>query len=575
MFMNGRFVSALLCVCLVDCVTHVRADEPASLFRAQYHVADSSFCNVGACVDFDGDGRRELCFASRETGQLQMLRAADGRVIWSKSLAGDQQSLSAFDLDGDGTLEIVYTVSAPGRLYVLDPNGELLGQWESREWKLGNSPVVIDSDGDGRSEGFLGSRSDCLVQLDMNSLTSLARRDGWGGQCGCHTSAMDVDGDGRWDLFAGAGDDHGAKGVLHRYDPVTLESVWTYRTDDNASSADAVLVDINGDGGVEVIKSVDNYAGDDAHDAVYAFDVDGNVLWRASGISGEDSPNVADLDGDGEVEIVGMTFANEVYCLDSRGEVRWRCDLRPELGLDAHAYMAPILCDVNGDSTLEIVALTNGGYMTADDDRSEMPHGIVFAISPAGEILNRFDVGGPRYWGEAFMTNVDDDSQQELIATGQGGLDVIEAAGLGTSAEYYQRRRTYARLNVYPWRHEDSYFDRRGEKKDVVSRADSLVLAQRDGHFVGVGQFTTALLTLPPECRFSTLRLATDAPNGTDLVVDVLGARGDVLLSGLKDGVDIDVAEPVRLVFRFSTTDNILTPRLDSYSLEFQRLEAH
>ena len=65
------------------------------------------------------------------------------------------------------------------------------------------------------------------------------------------TSALDVDGDGRWDLFAGSGDDKLAKGALHRYDPITLQSLWSFKTDDNASSADPVLADIDDDGKVE------------------------------------------------------------------------------------------------------------------------------------------------------------------------------------------------------------------------------------------------------------------------------------------------------------------------------------
>ena len=82
-----------------------------------------------------------------------------------------------------------------------------------------------------------------------------------------------------------------------------------------------MLVDIDGDGQVEIVKSVDNYAGDEAHDAVYAFETDGKLLWKVAGLSCEDSPNVADLDGDGQVEIVGMTFGGEVFCLDGKGEL--------------------------------------------------------------------------------------------------------------------------------------------------------------------------------------------------------------------------------------------------------------
>ena len=245
----------------------VTSNSPSKIFRTQYRKPDRSFCISQVCVDFDGDGRRELLFASRKTKQLQMLNAADGAVVWSKRLAGDQQSLSAYDLDGDGDFEILYSVSGPGRLYVLDHNGNVLHQWGSGDKKLGNSPVVVDADGDGHLDGLFGSRSENLLRLNMADMKLLEKRSGWV-QCGCQTSAMDVDHDGRWDMFAGSGDDSISKGVLHRYDPVTLKSVWSYKTNDNASSADPVLVDIDGDRQVEVIKSVDNYAQDDAHDAV-------------------------------------------------------------------------------------------------------------------------------------------------------------------------------------------------------------------------------------------------------------------------------------------------------------------
>ena len=116
------------------------AQPPASsigkLFRLEYHKSDLSFCNSTVCVDFDGDGKRELLFASRKTKQLQLLNATDGTIIWSKKLAGDQQSISAFDLDHDGDFEILYTVSSPGRLYVMDHAGNVLRTMDSGDWKL-------------------------------------------------------------------------------------------------------------------------------------------------------------------------------------------------------------------------------------------------------------------------------------------------------------------------------------------------------------------------------------------------------------------------------------------------------
>jgi hypothetical protein len=344
--------------------------------------------------------------------------------------------------------------------------------------------------------------------------------------------------------------------------------VWSYKTDDNASSADPVLADIDGDGQVEVVKSVDNYAGDDAHDAVYAFETDGTLLWKVAGLSGEDSPNVADLDGDGSVEIVGMTFGSEVYCLDAAGGFKWRKDLRPELDDSVHAYMTPILCDLNGDAQLEILALTNAGYSAGSaPDRNAM----LFALSATGEVLDRFDLGASRYWGKAFCANIDDDPYLELVASGSGGLDVIETRGFGPNTEHFQRRRDYQRLNVLPWSYRDTYFMYRGKKDGVAQATDDLVLDWIDESYRQSGRYTTELLTLPPEGYFARLHYQTLTPPGTSLSVNVLDDEGKTVLHDVPDGACSRIRHPVKLQFVFSTADPLRTPSLQSYALSFDR----
>jgi len=540
----------------------------SKLFRHQYTLYDREFCGSEVCVDFDNDGQRELLYASRAPGKLQMLDAADGRVRWSRELAGQQQSTSAFDLDGDGRWEVLYTVSDPGVMYVCDHNGQVLRQWDSSDGKLGNSPVVIDGDGDGVLDGYLGSRSRFLARVGMNDMSLLRRREGWV-QCGCYTSALDVDRDGRWDLFAGSGDDYAAKGVLHRFDALTLESVWSFSTNDNASSADPVLIDLDGDGNVEIIKSVDNYGKDDAHDGVMAFTTDGKLLWKVEGLSGEDSPNVADLDGDGSVELVGMTFGGEVYCLDGQGRFRWRRDLRPELDDGQHMYMTPILCDLNGDRQLEILAMTHGQYSPTPGLK---PNAKLTALDARGNVLDELDLGESRYWGHAFVCNLDDDPFLELVVAGYGGLDVFETSGFGSNTEHFQRRRNYQRLNVRPWAYEDSFFIERGQKQSVTNLTDNLVLAKGDGGYARDGRFVTELLTLPPDCEFRRLRFSVKTPASTQVCVDVLNSQDRPLREGVASDTDLRIREPVRLSFHLSTSDPTATPKLDSYSLKFDTL---
>ncbi|MCP3691627.1 MAG: hypothetical protein GY917_05505, partial [Planctomycetaceae bacterium] len=237
-------------------------------------------------------------------------------------------------------------------------------------------------------------------------------------------------------------------------------------------------------------------------------------MWKYAGLACEDSPSVADLDRDGQVEIVGMTFGGEVFCRDGKGAVKWKRDLRPELDDSCHAYMTPILCDVDGKKGLEILAMTNGGY-------SKKAAGIAVVLSPDGTVMDQLDVGGSRYWGEAFYANIDSDPQMELVVSGSGGMDVIETQGLGPGSEHYQRRRNYQRLHHVPWAYEDSYFIHRGTLTNVENRTDNLVLKKINKNYLTTGRFVTEVLKPPPSCRFVQLHYGALTPTGTSLTVNV------------------------------------------------------
>lgn len=483
-------------------------------------------------------------------------------------MPGEQQSICACDVDDDGDFEVLYATSSPGRLNLVDHEGEVVRFWETTDWKVGNSPIIVDVDGDGELDVTFGTRADSLVRLRLRDFAELARRTNWA-QCGCHTTAMDVDRDGRWDFFAGSGDDFALKGVLHRYDPVTLNSVWSIDTNDNASSADAVLVDLDGDHTVEILKSVDNYQGDDDHTELAAYRVDGTKLWQVGGLAEEDSPNAADLDGDGEIEIVGMTFGGEVYCLNRLGEVRWKRDLRAELDDGTHMYLTPILCDLNGDAQLEVLAMTSGTYFETEAQQQGKTSAILFALNSRGEILDQFDLGSPRYFGEAFVCQVDSDPYLEVVLSGSGGLDVIETRGYGPNTEYFQRRRNYQRLNVLPWAYEDTYFLERGKREQVSHQTDNLVLTKGADGYARGGQFVTGLLTLPPNGSFRDLRFDAETPPGTRIEVDALDSQGRPVRQAIANKADLRIQEPVQLAFRLATTDPAKSPRLHSYSLSF------
>ena len=188
-----------------------------------------------------------------------------------------------------------------------------------------------------------------------------------------------------------------------------------------------------------------------------------------------------------------------------------------------------------------------------------------------GDVLDQLDLGSARYLGEAFVCQLDDDPFLELVLSGSGGLDVIETRGLGPDTEYFQRRRSYQRLNVFPWAYEDSYFIERGTREGVVNETDNIVLAKQNSGYVAEGRFVTAPLSPPPGCEFRTFQFDVDTPRGTNICVNVLDAESNVIEKSVRAGSDLRLASVARLDFRFSTTDPKTTPKLHDYSLEFRR----
>ena len=148
---------------------------------------------------------------------------------------------------------------------------------------------------------------------------------------------------------------------------------------------------------------------------------------------------------------------------------------------------------------------------------------------------------------------------------------MIETRGWGPNTEHFQRRRSYQRLSVLPWAYEDSYFLYRGNKENVATATDNLVLRKTGNRFVPTGQYTTEPLKPPPGCRFTRLDYTARTPADTTLSAKILNAAGQPLHADARPGMRLNISEPVRLVFEFHSADGKQTPVLDDYSLAFDR----
>ena len=169
--------------------------------------------------------------------------------------------------------------------------------------------------------------------------------------------------------------------------------------------------DIDGDGKVEIVTSV---VTPDGYGFLQAYEHNGAFKWRsdtydthpfASGTSNRDNPSIADLDGDGNVEIVVGA-----YVFDRAGHRLWA-------GTGGQAYQTQrnnqlvggaisVVADVDLDGLQEIVT---------------------------GNTLYRYD--GSIVWqrsdpdGYPAVLNADDDPQAEIVVVAQGFIRLYDTDG--------------------------------------------------------------------------------------------------------------------------------------------------
>ncbi|MBA3532464.1 MAG: VCBS repeat-containing protein [Ardenticatenales bacterium] len=381
-------------------------------------------------ADVTGDGVPEILFGTTALSgsnfqhtqpALLIVMQGNGSILWSRNVGAPINSSPAVgDLDGDGQPEIVVTTG--GDVGDMDQNGQVLAydrlgnrMWEftTLDWFPNNgfgdgnfgSPTLCDVDNNGDIEIAFGSWDQRVYLLDhqgnslWNNIPNGSPGQGFnnGDSKWATPACADLNGDGFNEIITGADMTAGgflpdgtaahSGGFVYIFDGAGNILV-RYAVPESVYSSPAIG-DLDGDGDLEIAVGTSYYwwneRGRKDNSLVYAFDTsrvfqnyhysDPAKLpdmpgWpQSTPLPGFSSPALADLDKDGDLEIVigaGEPFSTKstdpipgtgaVYAWHHTGQLvsGWPVFPKSVEGRDASIPASPTIADADGDGQLEI-----------------------------------------------------------------------------------------------------------------------------------------------------------------------------------------------------------------------------
>jgi len=380
--------------------------------------------------DIDKDGKDEIFVATSKglDADLNEIRPAalicledDGTVKWSRTFPAmstpDTQTGKTYnttsvssapffsDLDGDGNIDILVGVGADtfgeagasvvgqpgdkGGLYALNSDGSIKWFHESLDTIGGTenvgdgrpdgvyaSAVVYDLDKDGTKEviyngwdqyTWILNASDGTEKVKVHLLDTI-----WS-----TPKIADIDEDGNVEILVTADITENSDaqtttgGIFHVISADGSQNTAGFnsfvgsqhyttlkgKTEEQALWSSPISADIDGDGHVEIIYGTGNYFHDDRGKYIKVWNYDGTLKFKLDTVGRTFStPMVADIDGDGTLEILATTLEGYIYCWDSTGTLRFATQTISYKATSADPiFSSPIALDTDNDGKMEIM----------------------------------------------------------------------------------------------------------------------------------------------------------------------------------------------------------------------------
>jgi uncharacterized repeat protein (TIGR01451 family) len=380
----------------------------------------------------------------------------------------EPHSLAAYDLDGDGRMEIIMTADVidPVNTWVFEPDGTLRPGWP--QWPGGHdyaagtyndNMAVGDMDGDGLGEIVVPSDFNNIAayeadgrQVPANAIYNVPI---WGKVNLFESLAGEIRG---W-ITCDAGDSRSERNV------------------GNFERGAAVIVDVDGDGTAEVVSSGEIYdcsgpRRPSLYQGIYIFNADrsrfnkGGYDWRTPPVDtgaplSEDfnvirpirpSPVVVDLDGDGKREILYPTFDGRLHAfwLDKTEHGRWPYSVYQRSEGVYRFASEPAVADLDGDGHPEVIFAS---WPEARDDLVGKLHILDYMGNPLYEVAlpPSWSNEPPDNWNGGLaaptLDDIDGDGELEIVlTTAHSGLVAYDLPGTaharvlwGTGRWNYQR----------------------------------------------------------------------------------------------------------------------------------------